>query len=115
MRPTRLLIPTLALAMLASAGSAFAQRYDGPPPFRYGGGDAESALEHRGFQDGVIGAERDFQNHRRPDVNNRDEYRYPRFYSDWAAHEYREGFRRGYYMRVKQIYGDTGHDYGYRR
>jgi len=114
MRPTRLLISTLAMALLASAGSAFAQRYDGPPPFRYGDGDAESALEHRGFQDGVIGAERDFQNHRRPDVNNRDEYRDPRFLSGWAQHEYREGFRRGYYLRVRQIYGDTGHNYGYR-
>jgi hypothetical protein len=36
-------------------------------------------------------------------VNNRDEYRDPDL-PRWAAHEYREGFRRGYYQRVRQIY-----------
>jgi hypothetical protein len=113
MKPTRLLIPTLAITLLASAGSAFAQHYYGSTPYAYSQGDAEQALEHRGFQDGVIGAERDFQNHRRPDVNNRDEYRDPRFIPGWAQHEYREGFRRGYYMRVRQMYGD-GRGYGYR-
>lgn len=100
MKSTRLLIPALAIALLASGGSVFAQRYDGAP---YGDRDAEASLEHRGFQDGLVGADRDYQNHRRPDVNNRDEYRDPRVPA-WAQHEYREGFRRGYYERVKQIY-----------
>jgi hypothetical protein len=116
MRPTRFPIPTLAsatlaIAMLTGTGSALAQRYYDPPPVQRFGG-AEQALEQRGFQDGVIGAERDFQNHRRPDVNNRDEYRAPRFNSDWAQHEYREGFRRGYYHRVREIYrGYNDRDY----
>ena len=110
MKPTRFLIPTLtaaalSLATFAGTGSAVAQYY-GPPPAQHFYGDAEEGLEQRGFQDGVIGADRDFQNHRRPDVNNRDEYRDRRFGSDWAEHEYREGFRRGYYHRVREIYGE---------
>ncbi|MEA2541826.1 MAG: hypothetical protein QOH35_3192, partial [Acidobacteriaceae bacterium] len=36
MKPTRLLIPAFAVAMLASAGNASAQQYDDPPPFQYG-------------------------------------------------------------------------------
>jgi hypothetical protein len=31
-----------------------------------------------GYRDGIEGCRRDFENHRRPDVNNRDEYRRPR-------------------------------------
>ncbi|HEX3569967.1 MAG TPA: hypothetical protein VHU44_04025 [Acidobacteriaceae bacterium] len=111
MRPTGLLISTLAIALLGSTGSAFAQYY-GPPPAQHWQGDAERDLERRGYQDGVIGADRDFQNHRRADVNNRDEFRDPHFGSAWAQQEYREGFRRGYYMRVRQIYGDApGYEY----
>jgi hypothetical protein len=109
MKPTRFLIPTLgsatlAIAMLAGTGSAIAQRYYDPPPVQHWGGGEEQALEQRGFQDGTVGADRDFQNHRRPDVNNRDEYRDPHFNSEWAQREYREGFRRGYYQRVREIY-----------
>lgn len=111
MKPTRFLIPALAIAMLAGTGSAIAQwDYDDAPPVQRWGG-AERALEYRGFQDGTVGADRDFQNHRRPDVNNRDEYRNRRFNSEWAEHEYREGFRRGYYQRVREIYGE-GFRYG---
>jgi hypothetical protein len=105
---------TFAVAMLAGTGSAFAQNYYGPQPY-YGqhwrGEGAEQAIEQRGFRDGVFGADRDFQNHRRPDVNNRDEYRDARDVPTWAAHEYREGFRRGYYHRVQEIYRGG---YGYR-
>ena len=111
MKTTRLLIPALAVAMLGSAGSVFAQRYYGPAP--YADRDREAALEQRGFRDGAFGADRDFQNHRRPDVNNRDEFRNPRMPA-WAQHEYREGFRRGYYARVREIYGDRGYRDGFR-
>jgi hypothetical protein len=102
MKPPRLLISAFAVAMLAGAAAASAQQYDGPPPFHYSG--AEEAMEHRGYYDGVRGAERDFENHRRPNVNNRDEYRDPHSVPGWARHEYREGFRRGYYVRVREIY-----------
>jgi len=105
MKSTRYLIPLLGITLLASAGSAFAQRYDGPPAFRYDGdGGAERAMEQRGYVDGTRGADRDFQNHRRPDVNNRDEFRNPNFIPGWAQQEYREGFRRGYYREVQSVY-----------
>lgn len=106
MRPRLLLIPTLAVALFAGEKSAFAQQfYYGPPPFGYYEmHEAEEAWEHRGFFDGIRGAERDFWNHRWPDENNREEYRDPDSVPGWARHEYREGFRRGYYLRVRQLY-----------
>lgn len=110
MRRTHLLIPTLALTLFASAGSAQAQYY-GQPTFQDRRADAEEAMEQRGFYDGRRGAERDFENHRRPDVNNREEYRDPDSVPRWAQQEYREGFRRGYYVRVHQIY-DRQRDWG---
>lgn len=104
MRPTLLLVPSLAVALLAGEKSAFAQQYYGPPPFGYGQHEAEEAWEQRGFYDGMEGAQRDFWNRRRPNVNNREEYRDPDSVPRWARHEYREGFHRGYYLRVRQIY-----------
>jgi hypothetical protein len=117
MRPTLFLIPPIAIALFAGQKSAFAQEYYGPPQFVYGQHEAEEALEQRGYYDGMKGAERDFRNHRRPDVNNREEYRDPDSVPRWAQHEYREGFHRGYYLRVRQIYYGEGRrddDDGYR-
>lgn len=120
MRPTRSFLSTaksatlrgsiftgaaLALAMLAGTGSALAQYY-GPPPAQHWRAEAGAGIEQRGFQDGAVGADRDYQNHRRVDVNNRDEYRNPSFIPPWAQQEYREGFRRGYYHRAHEIYGE---------
>ncbi len=107
MRRTLLLVPALAITLLGSAKMAKAQAYYGQPQWGYERHQVEQAWERRGFYDGVKGAERDFGNHRRPDVNNRDEYRDPDL-PRWAAHEYREGFRRGYYQRVRQIYNGGG-------
>ena len=104
MKPTRLMLLAFATAMIATAGSASAQQYYDQPQWQYRHGDAEEAIEQRGYYDGVRGADRDFENHRRPDVNNRDEYRDPDSIPRWAQREYREGFRRGYYVRVRQIY-----------
>ena len=103
MRPAPLLIPSLAVALFVGQKSAFAQYY-GPPPFPYGQHEAEEAWEQQGFYDGMKGAERDFWNHRSVNVNNREEYRDPDSVPGWARHEYREGFRRGYYLRARQIY-----------
>ncbi len=61
-------------------------------------------MQRRGFQDGVDGAHKDFGNHRRPDVANRDEYRDPRV-PERFWQEYREGFRRGYEMAATQLWG----------
>jgi hypothetical protein len=41
------------------------------------------------------GARRDMDNHREPNVENRDEYRHPQLAPE-LREAYREGFRRGY-------------------
>jgi ribosome modulation factor len=64
-------------------------------------------MERRGFHDGIEGARRDFDNHRRPDVNNRDEYRHPQL-PRRQREAYREGFRRGYERGVSHLMGEPG-------
>jgi hypothetical protein len=61
-------------------------------------------MQRRGFQEGVEGARRDFGNHRRPNVANRDEYRQPHVAPEFR-HEYREGFRHGYEMAAARLWG----------
>ena len=38
-------------------------------------------IQRQGFRDGIEGARKDSDNHRRPNVNNRDEYRHPMFHA----------------------------------
>ncbi len=65
--------------------------------------------QKQGFRDGIEGARKDFDNHRRPDVNNRDEFRHP--HVPRAEREaYREGFRRGYEVGVSHLMGGHDHD-----
>jgi hypothetical protein len=64
-----------------------------------------SEIQRRGFQDGMDGARRDVENHRRPDPNNRDEYRNPNV-PPRLVDEYREGFRRGYERAMAHLMGD---------
>ena len=100
----------LALVLLfGAAGSAKAQF--APPPqgggYQGGGGWDQPPQEfrevqQRGFHDGIEGARRDYENHRRPDVNNRDEYRHPAFRGP-DRHAYREAFRRGYDVGVQHL------------
>jgi hypothetical protein len=52
-------------------------------------------VQRQGYHDGIDGARKDYDNHRRPDVNNRDEYRHPHV-APSVQGDYREGFRRGY-------------------
>jgi len=66
--------------------------------------DRASEIERRGYQDGQVGAQKDADNHRRPDPNNRDEYRTPPV-PPQLVDEYREGFRRGYEEVVSQRMG----------
>ena len=61
-------------------------------------------VQRQGFRDGIEGARKDFDNHRRPDVNNRDEYRDPRLPRD-QQEAYREGFRRGYERGTSHLIG----------
>jgi hypothetical protein len=101
----QLAISALALTLSAS-GFATAQPFSAPaaaiqdhdrdhdhdwnlPPQEF------REIQQRGYHDGIEGARKDYDNHRRPDVNNRDEYRHPHV-PESARGDYREGFRRGY-------------------
>jgi len=53
-------------------------------------------FQRRGFQEGIEGAQKDYGNHRQPNVNNREEYRDPDNIPPDMREAYREGFRRGY-------------------
>jgi hypothetical protein len=54
-----------------------------------------SEIQRRGFEDGMAGARKDLDNHRRPDVNDRAEYRHPNIPPE-LRQEYLAAFRRGY-------------------
>ena len=101
----QLAISALALTLSAS-GFATAQPFSAPaaaiqdhdrdhdhdwnlPPQEF------REIQQKGYHDGIEGARKDYDNHRRPDVNNRDEYRHPHV-PESARGDYREGFRRGY-------------------
>lgn len=95
---------------LTTIGMGGAKGQETPPPPGYYNqpwtrppGDYRDDVQRKGFHDGIEGARRDFQNHRPPNVNNRDEYRHPSF-SGPARHEYRDAFRRGYDVGVQRIY-----------
>ncbi len=112
MKATRWMGPVLSLALLAGVDAARAQ-YGGPPPppqaYQQGGWDVAPpefrAAQQRGFHDGIEGARRDFENHRPPNVNNRDEYRNPKFIPSPDRRDYRQGFRQGYDVAVRHMYG----------
>jgi len=77
------------------------QPWEGPPP------EYQRDFERQAFHEGVEGARKDFQNHRRPDVNNRDEYRHPHV-PDGEKEAYRAAFSRGYQAGVEHIYNGAG-------
>lgn len=103
-----------AAILVMGSGMAIAQyEQQGPPPppqgYSQGGWDQAPPefreAQQRGFRDGVQGARKDFDNHRPPNVNNRDEYRNPKFIAPPDRRDYRMGFRRGYEVAVQHIYG----------
>ena len=113
MKTRGLTIAAMAFFMASTTGVMVAQYYGPPPPpQRYA---QEPGWDHvppefreaqqRGFHDGIEGAKRDFKNHRQPSVMNRDEYRDPHFISPPDREDYRMGFRRGYDVAVRHIYG----------
>lgn len=82
-----------------------------PPPPGYavhGGWDTAPSeyndIQRRGFQDGMNGARKDYENHREPNVNNRDEYRHPNVAKPMRA-DYRAAFQRGYDAGVHHMMG----------
>lgn len=101
----------LGLALLTGGAAAAHAQYGPPPPppgaYQGGGGwdvppQEFREVQQQGFHDGIEGARKDFENHRRPNVNNRDEYRHPAFRGP-DRHAYREGFRRGYNVGVRHF------------
>jgi ribosome modulation factor len=78
------------------AGYAQERGWDAPPP-------ELDEVSRRGFHDGVEGARKDYDNHRRPDVNNRDEFRHPHV-PERDREAYRHGFERGYQAGVDHLY-----------
>jgi len=108
-----LTVSALALLMASTTGVMVAQYYGPPPPpARYaqepGWDQAPSEFreaEQRGFRDGIEGAKKDFKNHRAPNVMNRDEYRDPHFIAPPDRADYRMGFRRGYDVAARHVYG----------
>ena len=94
---------------LAAAPALFAQygTPQGPPPGPgygqgygqgQGGWDAPPSefrqdVQRQGFRDGIEGARRDAENHRQPNVLNRDEFRN---YRGPARRAYKDAFQRGY-------------------
>ena len=114
MKPSRLAVPVI-LFFLAATSLGTARLYgapqQGPPPgygHDRGGWDTPpgelNEIQRQGFRDGIDGARKDLDNHRRPNVNNRDEYRHPHVPSD-QRDAYREGFRRGYEQAMSHLMG----------
>ena len=111
---TRFAISLVAAAPLIFCASALSAQYGGgpppPPPGAYGQGpggwDAPPQELHeyarQGFHDGIEGARRDAENHRRPNVNNRDEFRHPNVPGQFRR-DYRDGFRRGYNVAMQHM------------
>jgi len=85
----------------------------GQEPWSEPPGDYRDDVARKGFHDGIEGARKDAENHRQPNVNNREEYRHPEV-SGRDRRTYRDAFRRGYETGVQHLmngrYGDRGHD-----
>jgi len=116
-------IPGLSLAAFATAvllSVPAVQAQQGPPPPVYGpdyGHEVWAAppaevqgMEAQGFHDGIEGARKDYENHRPPSVENREEYRHPPV-SHHDREAYRHGFRRGYETGVDHLMRAYPHSY----
>ena len=90
----------MAHLMAAAPPPPPVRAWDAPP-------DEFREIQRRGFQDGLVGARRDYDNQRLPDPNNRDEYRHPSVPYD-QVERYREGFRKGYEVAMRHLMGDSG-------
>jgi ribosome modulation factor len=108
----RRLAASMLFVLLGSPAALSAQyaQPQGPPPGygAPGGWDAPpseySEVQRKGFQQGIEGARKDYENHRAPNVNNRDEYRHPNVPRALRA-DYRAAFQRGYDMGVQHMMG----------
>lgn len=93
-----LAVPAGAAGVPAAPAYGYAMQgpWDAPPP-------ELDEVTRRGFHDGIEGARKDYENHRRPDVNNRDEFRHPPVH-ERDREAYRHGFERGYRVGVEHFY-----------
>jgi len=104
----RKLAITAAALLSLTGGSAVHAAYAPPQLNTYGqGGWNVPPREYRqyarkGYLDGIEGARRDVENHRRPNVTNRDEFRHPGVPGQFHR-EYRMGFRRGYNVLMQHL------------
>ena len=95
-----------AMSHLMGEGGQGFQPAPPPPPPQWDAYPTEfNEIQQRGFHDGIDGARHDFENHRQPDVNNRDEYRHPHDEPPDMREAYREGFRRGYDRAIAHLMG----------
>ena len=104
----RLATSSTIFLLLSSPAVMHAQYAPQPGPQSGAWNNAPSEFndaQRRGFQDGMEGARKDYENHRTPNVNNRDEYRHPNV-PKGLRHDYREGFQRGYDDGVRHMMGD---------
>jgi len=109
-------IAALTAAALLSVPVIQAQQGPPPPPPDYGhevwtNPPAEiQGVEAQGFHDGIEGARKDYENHRPPNVENRDEFRHPPV-PHYDREAYRHGFRRGYEVGVEHLMRGYPHSY----
>jgi hypothetical protein len=82
--------------LASGAGYVQERNWESPPA------ELDEVSRH-GFHDGIEGARKDYDNHRRPDVNNRDEFRHPHV-PERDREAYRRGFERGYQVGVDHLY-----------
>ena len=81
----------------------------GQEPWAEPPGEYRDDVARKGFHDGIEGARRDAENHRQPNVNNREEYRHP----DVRGRDrrtYRDAFRRGYETGVDHMMNGRGRE-----
>jgi hypothetical protein len=104
-------LPALAIFLGTTSLATFAMPAASPAPGIAQDRDGWDApprefrdIQRRGFHDGIEGARRDVENHRRPDVNNRDEFRNAGGPPE-VRDAYREGFRRGYDTAIAHLMG----------
>jgi hypothetical protein len=88
--------PLRASGTVVPNGFVQSHDWDAPPE------EMDEVARH-GFHDGIEGARKDYEQKRRPDVNNRDEFKHPHV-PERDREAYRRGFERGYQVGVDHIY-----------
>ena len=125
---SRLVTPVLSLILLSSSVTLATAQYQQqgpppPPPQGYGqngqggygpggpqggGWDAPpqeySDVQRQGFHDGIRAAHQDFDAQQRPNPMQHMEFRHPQVPPP-ARNDYRQAFRKGYYMAMHHMQG----------